>query len=166
MSLTLAAVGAVLAALFDTSVAPYLRIGASQPDLVLIFAVIWTVVVGFDGGLIWAFAGGLLIDLLAPRPLGSTAFALLLTVGAATIYGRAVVRGRYVRPMLAVFLGSLAYTAMYLAINRVLRGPTPTDEALSGVLPTAVFDAAIALVLGPIFVRLHAHYADRERLDW
>jgi rod shape-determining protein MreD len=166
MSLTLAAVGAVLAALFDTSVAPYLRIGSAQPDLVLIFAVIWTVVVGFDGGLIWAFAGGLLIDLLAPRPLGSTAFALLLTVGAATVYARAIVRGRYARPVLAVFLGSLAYTSLYLVANRVLRGPIPADAAISAIVPTAVVDAAIALIFGPIVVRLHARFAERERLDW
>ena len=166
MSLTLAAVGAVLAALFDTSIAPYLRIGSSQPDLVLIFAVVWTVVVGFDGGLIWAFAGGLLIDLLAPRPLGSTAFALLLTMGVAAIYARAVVRGRYARPILAVFLCSLSYTSLYVLINRILRGPIPADAALSAIVPTAVVDTVVALLVGPLVVRLHARYAERERLDW
>src|SRR5947207_12387014 len=106
MSLTLAAVGAVVAALFDTTIAPYLQIGGVQPDIVLVMAVIWTVIVGFESGLVWAFLGGLLIDLLAPRPLGSTAFALLLSVGAAAVYARIVIRGRYARPIAAVFLFS------------------------------------------------------------
>ena len=166
MSLTLAAVGALVATLFDTSIAPYLRIGGAQPDLVLVFAVIWTVVVGFEGGLIWAFIGGLAIDLLAPRPLGSTAFALLLTVGAAAIFSRVFVRGSYARPIIAVFLSSLMYTLLYTGINRALRGPIPLDDALGAVVPTAVFDAVIALLVSPIIVRLHARTADRDRVDW
>ncbi|MHB8458716.1 MAG: rod shape-determining protein MreD [Candidatus Limnocylindrales bacterium] len=166
MSLTLAAVGAVVAALFDTSIAPYLRIGGAQPDLVLVFAVIWTIVVGFEGGLTWAFVGGLLIDLLAPRPLGSTAFALLLTVGAVALGGRVATRGRYVRPVIAVLFGSLMYTSLYLLITRALRGPIPLGEGLAAIVPTALFDAAIGAIVGPLVVRLHARRADRDRLDW
>lgn len=166
MSLTLAAVGALVATLFDTSIAPYLRIGGAQPDLVLVFAVIWTVVVGFEGGLIWAFVGGLAIDLLAPRPLGSTAFAMLLVVGGAAIVSRVFVRGSYARPIIAVFLCSLMYTLLYTAINRALRGPIPLDDAIAGVIPNAVFDAVIALLVAPVIVRLHARTADRDRVDW
>jgi rod shape-determining protein MreD len=166
MSLTLAAVGALVAALFDTSIAPYLQIGGVQPDLVLVLAVIWTVVVGFEGGLVWAFVGGLAIDLLAPRPLGSTAFVMLLTVGAAAVFARAVVRGHYVRPIIAVFLGSIMYTTLFTAVHRALLGPIPLDDAIAGVVPTAVFDALIALLIAPIVVRLHARGADRERVAW
>jgi rod shape-determining protein MreD len=166
MSLTIAAVGAVAAALFDTSIAPYLRIGGAQPDLVLVFAVIWTVVVGFEGGVIWAFVGGLFIDLLAPRPLGSTAFALLLTVGVAAIIGRIMVRGRYARPIIAVFVCSLMYSTLYLFLTRALKGPIPLDEGLAAIVPTATLDTIIALLIAPIIVRLHERSAQRERVDW
>jgi rod shape-determining protein MreD len=166
MSLTIAAVGAVAAALFDTSIAPYLRIGGAQPDLVLVFAVIWTVVVGFEGGVIWAFVGGLLIDLLAPRPLGSTAFALLLTVGVAALLGRIMVRGRYARPIIAVFLCSLMYSTLYLLLTRALKGPVPLDDGIAAIVPTATLDAIFALLIAPIFVRLHERSAERERVDW
>ena len=166
MSLTLAVVGALVATLFDTSIAPYLQIGGAQPDLVLVFAVIWTIVVGFEGGLIWAFVGGLAIDLLAPRPLGSTAFAMLLVVGAAAIFSRVMVRGSYARPIIAVFLCSLMYTSLYIAINRALRGPIPLDDAVSAVVPGAILDAVIALLVAPVIVRLHARTADRDRVDW
>ena len=166
MSLTLAAVGALVATLFDTSIAPYLQIGGAQPDLVLVLAVIWTIVVGFEGGLIWAFLGGLAIDLLAPRPLGSTAFAMLIVVGAAAIFARVFVRGSYARPVIAVFLCSLMYTLLYTAINRALRGPIPIDDAASVVLPSAIFDAALALLIAPIAIRLRARTAERDRIDW
>jgi len=166
ISLTLAAVGAVVAALFDTTIAPYLQIGGAQPDLVLILAVIWTVVVGIEGGLVWAFLGGLLIDLLAPRPLGSTAFALLLSVGAAAVYARVVVRGRYARPIAAVFLISLVNAVIFTIVNRALRGAIPLDDAVATWLPGAVYNAVLALLIAPILVSINARRADRDRLDW
>jgi rod shape-determining protein MreD len=166
MSLTLAAVGAVVAALFDTTIAPYLQIGGAQPDLVLVLAVIWTVVVGFEGGLVWAFLGGLLIDLLAPRPLGSTAFALLLSVGAAAVYAAVVVRGRYARPIVAVFVFSLVNAVIFTIVNRTLRGAIPLDDAVAAWLPSAVYNTIVAVVIAPFLVSIHARRSDRDRLNW
>jgi len=156
----------VVAALFDTTIAPYLLIGGAQPDLVLILAVIWTVVVGVEGGLVWAFLGGLLIDLLAPRPLGSTAFALLLSVGAAAVFAKVVVRGRYARPIAAVFLISLVNAVIFTIVNRALRGALPLDDAVATWLPGAVYNAVLALLIAPILVSINARRADRDRLDW
>ena len=166
MSLTLAAVGAVVAALFDTSVAPFLQIGGGQLDLVIVLAVIWTVVVGFEGGLTWAFVGGMLTDLLAPRPLGSTAFVALIIVGLAAIYARIVVRGRYVRPLVAVFGLTLLFGVMYTFLDRALRGPFPIDDAIASWVPGAVLDTLAAGLLAPVIVRVHARLTDRERIDW
>ena len=84
MTLLLAAVGATVAALFELTVTTYLRVGGVQPHLVLVLAVIVTIAVGLEAGLVWAFVGGLALDVLAQRPLGSTAFALLLCVGGAS----------------------------------------------------------------------------------
>jgi rod shape-determining protein MreD len=166
MSLTLAAVGAVVAALFDTSVAPYLRIGGGQPDLLLVLAVIWTVVVGFEGGLTWAFVGGILTDLLAPRPLGSTAFVALVVVGVVAIYARLVVRGRYLRPIAAVFGFSLMFGVMYTFLDRALRGPIPMDDAIASWVPGAILNTLIACLVAPLVVRVHSRLTDRERIDW
>ena len=82
MTLLLAAVGATVAALFELTVGPYLRVGTAQPHLVLVLGIVVTVAVGLEAGLVWAFVGGLALDVLAQRPLGSTSFALLLCVGA------------------------------------------------------------------------------------
>ena len=84
MTLLLAAVGAVVTALVELTVTPYLRIGSAQPHPVLVLAVIVTIAVGLEAGLVWAFVGGLALDVLAQRPLGSSAFALLLCVGGAS----------------------------------------------------------------------------------
>ena len=51
-----------------------------------------------------AFVGGLMIDLLAPRPIGLTAFTLLLSIGIAALLGRVVQRGRVLAPIVLVFV--------------------------------------------------------------
>jgi rod shape-determining protein MreD len=166
MSLTLAAIGAITAALLDLTIAPYLQVGGAQPDFVLVCAVIWTVVAGIEGGLIWAFVGGLMIDFLAPRPLGSTAFTLLICVGGAALLARALVRFRYVVPVVAVFVFAAVNAILFLAIYGALRGPIQVPDALGAALPAAIYDTVLAAVAGPLAVALIARRQDRERLDW
>ena len=81
MTLFVAAIGATVTAIVELTVGPYIRVGNAQPHLVFIFAVIWTFAAGLESGLVWAFVGGIAIDVLAQRPLGSTSFALIIVVG-------------------------------------------------------------------------------------
>lgn len=167
MSLTLAAVGSVAAALLELSLAPYLAVGSAQPDIVLVLAIIWTMVVGFEGGLVWAFLGGLMIDLLASRPLGSTAFILLLCVGAAALIRRAsITRARYVSPVLTVFVLALLSPLAFLLVYGMVRGPVGASELLSTTIPRAIYDTLIAAAIAPLAVLLQTRFGDQERVDW
>ena len=123
MRLTLAAVGAVFTALLQLTVVPYFRIGDAQPELVLVFAVTATTAGSVEAGLISAFFGGLMIDLLAPRPLGMTAFILLVSVGVAALLGRVLDRASYLVPIIAVFVTSLLGGALFLLLYGALREP-------------------------------------------
>ncbi len=166
MSLTLAAVGAVVAALVQSTLVPYLEIGGARLDLVLIVAVIAVVVIGIDHGLAVAFVGGLIIDILAPRPLGSTAFVLLVAVGAAAGLGRFVPRGRGLSTVAAVFLTSLLSPLLFLVVYGALRGPIPVDEPFASIMPDAMYNTVIALLAGPLAVYAHARYFEKDRIDW
>jgi rod shape-determining protein MreD len=166
MRLTLAAVGAVVAALLELTVVPYLRVGTAQPDLVLVFAITATVAGTLEAGLISAFIGGLIIDLLAPRPLGMTAFALLASVGVAFIIAKALDRVIYVVPPIAVFLTSLLSSGLFLVLYGALRSPIPIPDPALAMLPDAAYSAAIALVVGTIAVGLRQRAAERERVAW
>ena len=77
MTLLVAAIAATVTAIVELTITQYLRVGDAQPHLVFVLAVVWTVAVGLDSGLVWAFVGGIALDTLSQRPLGSTAFALL-----------------------------------------------------------------------------------------
>src|SRR4051794_21512862 len=103
---TLAAVAAVTVALLELSVGPHLNVGGGGPHFVLVVAIVWTVIAGIDGGLVWAFVGGLALDFLAPRPLGSSAFVLLAAVGLAALISGLLgpLRMRYFAPAVVIAL--------------------------------------------------------------
>jgi rod shape-determining protein MreD len=166
MTLLLAAVGAVVTALIELTVTPYLRIGSAHPHPVLVLAVIVTIAFGLEAGLVWAFVGGLALDVLAPRPLGSTAFALLICVGGTSILARSLVQLRPIIPIVAVFLFSLLYSMILFVTFGALGTPPPIDDPLSAVFPGAVYDAVLAAIIGPLTVAVHDRRVEQERVDW
>jgi rod shape-determining protein MreD len=166
MTLLLAAVGAVVTALIELSVVPYLRIGDAQPHPVLVLGVIVAVAVGVEAGLVWAFVGGLAIDVLAQRPLGSTAFALLICIGGASLLARSFARLRPIVPIGAVFVLSLGYSMILYVTFGALGTTIPTTDPLGTVFPSAIYDAVLAAIVGPLAIAVHDRRMEQERVDW
>jgi len=166
MTLLLAAVGATMTALVELTVGPYLRFGTAQPHLVLVLGIVVTVAIGLEAGLVWAFVGGLVLDVLTQRPLGSTAFALLLCMGATAVLAQLLVRVRPVVPVLATLLLSLFYSmTLYVAFN-ALRTPIPVADPIAILLPGVVYDTILAALIGPLAIAIHDRRTEAERLDW
>lgn len=166
MTLLLAAVGATVTALLELSVGPYLRVATTQPHLVLLVGVVVTIALGLEAGLAWGFVGGLVLDVLAQRPLGSTAFALILCVGGAYLLGRLSARLRPLIPIPATFLLSVLYSMTLFVAFNALRATIPVADPLSAILPGAVYDAILAAAIGPLAVAIHDRRAQDERVDW
>jgi rod shape-determining protein MreD len=168
LSLVLAAVGAAVAALIQSTVLPFAAEGGGGLDLVLVIAVVWTMALGLEGGLVWAFLGGLVIDVLLMRPLGLTAFIDLIAVGAAWVIGRMVVRARY--PLIVVTAGVLAALAvpttltLYQALRDVPAGVDPT----AGSVSSGVLAAIVAALIAPpaLAVARRSRSEEAERVDW
>ena len=168
MSLVLAAVGAAVAALIQSTVLPFAAAGAGGLDLVLVIAVVWTMALGLEGGLIWAFLGGLVIDVLLMRPLGLTAFIDLLAVGAAWVVGRVVVRALY--PVIVVTAAVLAALAapltvlLYEALRDVPSGVDPT----AGLVRSTILAAIVAALTAPLALAVarRTRVEEAERVDW
>lgn len=166
MSLLLAAVGATTAALLELSVGPFLRLGEAWPHLVLALGVIWTVAAGVEGGLTWAFIGGLLLDLLTQRPLGSSAFALLIALGVAAAIAAPLARMRPVAPIVAAFAASLVYSMTLFVLFGALGAPLPVADPVAALLPSAVYDSVLVAALGPLVIALRDRRLEPERADW
>lgn len=166
MTLLLAAVGAMVAGLLELTIGSYVRVGDAQPHLVLVLGVIWTVASGLDAGLAWAFAGGLLLDILGPRPLGSSAFALLVSLSIAAAAARPLHRLRPLAPVALVPALSVVYSVLLLVTFSTLRIPISAPDPMATLAPGVVYDAVIAVLLGPLVVSIHDRGGDQERVTW
>jgi rod shape-determining protein MreD len=163
MTLLVAAIAATVAALLETTITQYLRVGAAQPHLVFVLAVVCTVAAGLDTGLVWAFVGGIALDTLGPRPLGTTAFALLVTVGATSLLTRSLIRIRPIVAIIATALLSLVYSMTLVFLFSVLRPPAALSDPLRLLVPSVLYDVLVAVILGPLVVSIHDRVVDEER---
>lgn len=166
MNLTIAAAVAVVTALAEFTVAPYLKIGEVAPHLVLVFGIVWAIAGGLEAGLTWAFVGGIALDILGPRPLGSSAFSLLIAIGAASIIGGSLRRVKIVAPIIATAIASPLYSMLILAATTALTNSSLAGAPVDAVIPAAAYDTVLAVVLGPLVIAIVTRRRETERMDW
>ncbi len=124
----------------------------ARPNLMLLVVLIWAVLRGIDEGLLWAFIGGLILDLLSGGPLGSMTLAL---VAAAYVAGQSLgeeVGSQAVRVVVLTVLGVLAYHLVLLIILDWSGHAVGWAYALPRVAgPSILLNAAAApVLLGPL----------------
>ena len=139
----------------------------SQPHLVLVLGIIVTVAIGLDAGLVWAFVGGLALDVLG------TTTTRLDRVRAPAL------RGRGVRPRTALLAGSaarsrssppsflsLVYSMALFALFSALRAPLPVADPLSVSCRQPSYDTCWRRSSGRWRSSIHDHRVQVERVDW
>jgi rod shape-determining protein MreD len=166
MKFTIAAALAVVTALIEFTVIPYLKIGDAVPHPVLVFGVITAIVGGLEVGLTWAFVGGLALDIVTQRPLGSTSFALLVAVGVGYLVGTVLGRIRILAPIGATAVASPLYSMLIILTNTALTTAPLSSAAVASILPSTVYDVILAAVVGPLAIAIAARRRDVERVAW
>src|ERR1035437_5786345 len=160
-----AAVGAGVAALFETTIASRYQFAGAQLQISLVLAIAVTLVYGFEEGMAWAFVGGLCLDFFALRPLGSTVFELLLAVALTALAEPLLSRSRYPGCVIAV----LVLTPFFLLISDVtsglLRPPAP-PLLLTNLIAAAHANAIVAAVLAPLVIGIKRRAEQRQRVLW
>ena len=166
MSLLFAAIGAIVIALVEVTLAKYVAVGDARPHPVFVGGVIWTIAAGIDRGITWAFVGGLVLDSLLGRPLGSSAFALLVVVGGAALIGLPFPRLRLVAPIVAVPILSIVYSVLIALLSSTSQPGASIGDPVRLFLPGAIYDAILGMFLGPLAITLRDRRAVTERVDW
>ncbi len=168
MILLSAAAGAVLAAILETSVLPELKLAGSSVDLVFLLMVVTAMIVGVEEALVWAFLGGLMLDLLAAggRPIGATTLTLLLVAGVAVLIARVTQPPRVATVVVVTFALSFVYQALLFAIIAATSGISVGGWSYGTFLLSAIMDAAIAAVAAWVVKGLYLRYGPAERTDW
>ncbi len=99
--------------LLQTAVLPHFSFFHLSPQLPLLVALAWGMLRGMDEGIIWAFIGGICMDLFSITPIGLTALGYVVAVTAVLWLQQALPPGHIILPLL---LAAVA-TAIYLIIN-------------------------------------------------
>lgn len=166
MQLVIAAALAVVAALTEYTIVPYLRIGQAVPHPVLVFGVVWAIAGGLEAGLVWAVVGGLALDILGQRPLGSSAFSLLIAIGIASVIGGLLNRVRIIAPIVATAFASPVYSMLLLITTTALTSAAMSSAMFDPVIPSAIYDVVLAAIVGPLAVAVVARRQSADRVDW
>lgn len=167
MGLLSAAVGAIVAAILEVSVFSQLQLGGVTPELVLAMGIAVGMVAGFEAGMIWAFLGGVMLDMLLPeRPLGATTLALLVAIGAALLVARVADPPRIIVICATAFCLSFLYQALLIALLALTAG-----VAIPGLQPTSLtmsagIAAGIAAATAWVTRSLTLRFGATERTDW
>jgi len=116
------------------------------PNLVLVIAVAITWSHGLRAGLACACAGGLLLDLAAPGPLGPHALALLAGAYTAGLWARDVDHASFMQPALVTAVATLVYSLVLVGSDDMLGlAVPPLATSLQLAALAALYNAVVAI---------------------
>jgi rod shape-determining protein MreD len=127
------------ASLLQSTAASRIQVRGVKPDLVLLLVVVGTLIYGSREGLLWAFIGGLALDLFSGGPLGSSSLALMAATLVAGVGYSSLSRYHLLVPLSAIALGTLVYGVSYvgilLALEALANFPALAEVPLDLVRP-------------------------------
>jgi rod shape-determining protein MreD len=163
----LAALLLLPAAVLQVTLAPRLELLGAFPNFVLLAVVGWTLVRGAGAGIRWAIAGGLLLDLLAPGPLGVHALALAVAAYGTGFLKRSFEPDPILLPSASGALATVAYNLVLVGVSEVLGHPVAFLPVLQAwVAPSALYDAALLPILLVLLRRVDRVVPERVAIEW
>jgi rod shape-determining protein MreD len=139
----------ILAAVFQTTVIPLIRIGEGAPSLILLIVVSWALLTGMEDGLVWAVLGGLAQDLLGGTPFGVASTALVMTLLVISFISPQITKNNILIPLIAIAVGTTIYYAVLIIVLILLGQSVPLGYAIGSVmLPSLGYNVLFIL---PIF---------------
>ena len=125
---------------------PILENTRGQISLVLLLVMTWSVRSSLTDSFVWAFVGGIAMDLLSILPLGASSFALVLIVFAVHIVSHQLYQVRIVSILVMTVLSTF-FLQFFTWQSLVLLGNSYDIPALIRLvlMPTIVYNLAAAL---------------------
>lgn len=137
-----------LAVVLQSSVLPYWRWYAGQPDLILLLVLCWAVHAQWQEALFWAVLGGLLQDVVGLTPLGTSVIGLVLLVFAIQSISTNVYRFSVLLLVVAVVVGTFLQHGILYAVLGITQTPVNILESLRYfTLPTLSYNLLLLLPL-------------------
>jgi rod shape-determining protein MreD len=151
----------LLLAVVQSTTAGRWQLGGVKPDIVLLMVLAGTLLYGGRSGILWAFVGGVSIDLFSGGPLGASSLAMMAAVLVVSIGHRPLSRYNPLVPLAAAALGTLVYAAVYLGILALLNSMKWFERDLLFleamryiVLPALLYNTALMFLFIPLLNRM------------
>jgi len=153
--------------LLQTSLVNHVAIEGAIPGLVLLIVIDWGILRGPDQGMMWAFIGGLGIDLFSTWPFGTSTVALVIVASIVSLGGGTFIRTHALLPPAAVFLGTILYFLIAFFILESTQHTVDWIPALRDVvLPIAIYNAVLNLPVYWLVRRLESRVYPLPRANW
>lgn len=130
----------------QTAVLPHIAIFNLSPQLPLLVALAWGLLRGIDEGMVWAFVGGLFLDLFSVTPLGLTAISYLGAVTAVLWVQELFPASRFILPILLAALATLIALIISLVLLRLF-GIITNFQVAATLWPLVLLNAVVMLPL-------------------
>ncbi|MDX2075614.1 MAG: rod shape-determining protein MreD [bacterium] len=96
----------IVAAVLQATFMPQIRLLGGSPDLVFLVVLAWSINAELDSSVVWAFVGGISLDLLSYAPLGTSTIGIVVMVFVISGIGQQVYRIGFVLLIGSVLIGS------------------------------------------------------------
>lgn len=157
---------ATFAALLQSSFTARIAIWGVTVDLLLLFAVSWTLFQGVGEGLLISLVGGMILDTLSGAPFGVLMISLTIAselagLGEANVFEKA----RFL-PYIAITLATIIYRGLLLMLLRMTGRPLPPWPTISRFLSMALVVNGLAMF---VMYRLVGNLCSRiqpGRAEW
>jgi len=138
----------LIVALLQATFLPQLRILGVKPELMLLSVLSWSLLRGAEEGLVWAFLGGLMLDLFSGGPLGASTLALLAVSFLSGLIEPAVAHTSFLLPLVVALGGTLLYQGLFLSVVQLTRGTVLWGDSLLRVtLPSLAVNTLLMPVV-------------------
>ena len=146
------------AALLQVGLAPYIAIAGVVPNVLQLVVVTLALVEGPAAGATAGFAAGLLFDLLGSGPVGPMVLVLTVTGFMAGLLHENMFAEGWLLPLTVLAIASLASALAYGVLLDILGAGGPFFMAFFlKMLPEALYDTALALLVYPWLARFLRH---------
>lgn len=153
-----------LAAVLQASIVPQFSILGGRPDLVFLLVISWALNAPLEQGIIWAFVGGILQDLMSAAPTGTSVIGMVLIVFALDVFRQQIYRVGVLTILWVTLVGTFVQQILVMAVL-VLSGFTiPVLDNLGYVvLPTVFYNLILVFPVYFITRRIQKRVAGRAR---
>lgn len=156
-------IGALVVTLLQIIVAPALAIASAVPDFMAAYAVVCALVRPQPAGVILPFVLGIVYSLVGGMELGAMAFSLVLVTLLVSRLFRTLDNGTLFIPFALLIAGMIAVDCLYGLMLALGGSPVGVGEAfIFRILPCALYDCALCLVLYPLVLRAFAFAGSRS----